>query len=144
MVFKPVSLFPDASAAWAEGGGSLVRVGSELRRGLARPGSSPASSAVSSGAPAVPSGTAYVTSAMPAISYALKQSLDCLLALFFFSFLLLFPSLSFPCLSAGLHHLPAFHSLGSREKELNKSTCCFYQVNLCEVAWSEEIYILSI
>lgn len=54
-------------------GGSLVRVGSEvrIRRGLESriPGSSPACSAVNSEAPAVPSGTAYVTSDMPATYY---------------------------------------------------------------------------
>lgn len=97
---------------------------------------------VNLGAPAAPSGTAYVTLDMPAICYALKQSLACLLAVGFFSvffFLFFFPF----SLSKGLHHLPVFHSLGSRGKEWNKSTCCFYQVNLCDVAWSEEIYILS-
>lgn len=47
-------------------------------------------------------------------------------------------------LSKGLHHLPVFHSLCSRGKEWKKSTCCFYHINLCDVAWSEDMYILSI
>lgn len=66
------------------------------------------------------------------------EIVSCLLVRLFFSFFF------FPSLSEGLHHLPVFHSLGSRGKEWNKSTCCFYQVNLCDVAWSEEFYILSI
>lgn len=93
-----------------------------------------------------PPGALYVTLGMPAIRCAEKWSPACLLAFFFFPlhFYLFIYLFSLFSLSEGLHHLPVFHSLGSRGKEWNKSTCCFYQVNLCDVARSEEFYILFI
>lgn len=77
-----------------------------------------------------PLGALYITLGMPAICCAEKRSLACLLTFIHLFYFILFFSFS---LSEGLHHLPVFHSLGSRGKEWNKSTCCFYQINL--VMW---------
>lgn len=119
--------------------GSLVRVGSELwgRRGLEHPGSGPACS------PFRNSLCNFGHASNILRCEILSRMFAGLFFSFFFFFLLFLPARP-PPLSEGLHHLPAFHSLGSRGKELHKSTCCFYQVNLCEVAGQKKfIFLLS-